>query len=57
MDFGEVSYQDAPKWQRMSNRDAFEAVFATYWNYGVNRRNSHGVISSITDTVDYSRAG
>ena len=54
MDFGEISFQDTPKWQRMSNRDAYEAVFASYWNYGVTKRNSHGVLSGITDTVDYS---
>lgn len=54
MDFGEISFQDAPKWQRVSNRDAWEAVFASYWNYGALSRNSHGVISGITDTVNYS---
>lgn len=54
MDFGEISFQDAPKWQRVSNRDAWEAVFASYWNYGALNRLSHGVISSITDTVNYS---
>lgn len=54
MDFGEISFQDAPKWQRVSNRDAWEAVFAAYWNYGVLNRLSHGVISGITDTVNYS---
>jgi hypothetical protein len=54
MDFGKLSYQDAPQWNRASGRDAWEAVFATYWNYGVTRRNTHGVISGITDTVNYS---
>jgi len=54
MDFGEISFQDAPKWQRVSNRDAWEAVFAAYWNYGALNRLSHGVISGITDTVNYS---
>lgn len=54
MDFGEISFQDAPKWQRVSNRDAWEAVFAAYWNYGVLNRLSQGVISGITDTVNYS---
>jgi len=54
MDFGEISFQDAPKWQRVSNRDAWEAVFASYWNYGALNRLSHGVISGIIDTVNYS---
>jgi hypothetical protein len=54
MDFGKLSYQDAPQWSRASGRDAWEAVFATYWNYGVTRRNTQGVLSGITDTVNYS---
>lgn len=54
MDFGEISFQDAPKYQRVSNRDAWEAVFAAYWNYGALNRLSHGCISGITDTVNYS---
>lgn len=54
MDFGEISFQDAPKWQRVSNRDAWEAVFAAYWNYGTLNRLSQGVISGITDTINYS---
>lgn len=54
MDFGKLSFQDAPQWQRAADRDAWEAVFATYWNYGVTNRASHGLIHSITDTVNYS---
>ncbi len=54
MDFGKLSFQDAPQWSRASNRDAFEAVFASYWNYGCYVRSSHGVISGITDTDNYS---
>lgn len=54
MDFGELSFQDAPKWQRAANFDRWEAVFASYWNYGALSRISHGVISGITDTVNFS---
>jgi len=54
MSFGMVSFQDSPKWQQATNQDAFQAAFATYWNYGVTMRSSHGVISGITDTVNYS---
>jgi hypothetical protein len=54
MDFGELQLQDTPKWQRAANRDAWEVVFATYWNYGVTLRSSHGCISGITDTVSYA---
>jgi len=54
MDFGEVSFQDAPKWQRAANFDRWEAAFASYWNYGVSSRLSQGVISGIADTVNFS---
>lgn len=54
MDFGKLSYQDAPRWKQADNRDAWEASYGAYWNYGVVRRHSHGVISGITDTVNYS---
>lgn len=54
MDFGEISFQDAPRWQRVANRDAWEAVMAAYWNYGLTMRSAMGVIYGITDTVNYS---
>lgn len=54
MDFGKLSYQDSPVWTRAADQDAFESVYATYWNYGVFRRSAMGVISGITDTVNYS---
>lgn len=54
MDFGKFAMQDAPEWQRVANFDRWEAVFGAYWNYGALVRNSHGVISGITDTVNYS---
>lgn len=54
MDFGETSFRDAPEWQRSTTRDAYEAVFASYWNFGTTLRNAHGVISGITDTVNFS---
>lgn len=57
MEFGKVGYQDSPKWRPSATQDAFEAMFASYWNYGALVRNSHGVISGITDTVNYSPVG
>lgn|SRR5574341_774500 len=54
MDFGEVSFQDAPEWQRANNFDRWEAAFASYWNYGALSRISHGVIYNITDSTNYS---
>jgi hypothetical protein len=54
MDFGKVSFQDAPQWRPGARQDVFEAVFAAYWNYGVLSRISHGVLSGITDTVNLS---
>lgn len=54
MDFGTLSFQDSPRWRLATNRDAFEAVFATYWNYGLYVRSSQGVISGITDNDNFS---
>jgi hypothetical protein len=54
MDFGALSYEDSTEWQRATDSDGFVKAMGVYWNYGVTRRNSHGVISSITDTVNYS---
>lgn len=54
MAWGEMRYQDAPSWQRARNRDAWEVGFASYWNYGLTMRSTHGVIHGIPDTVNYS---
>lgn len=54
MDFQKLSVEDAPEWQRSGNRDGWEALMGVYWNYGCVRRNSHGVISGITDTNNFS---
>ena len=54
MDWGKLSYEDAPTWQRAATRDAWEAPYGVYWNFGALLRASHGVISGITDTVNYS---
>jgi hypothetical protein len=54
MDFQKLSVEDAPEWQRSSGRDGWEALMGVYWNYGCTRRNSHGVISGITDSTNYS---
>jgi hypothetical protein len=57
MDFGKIGYQDAPQWRPSYTQDGFEAIFGAYWNYGALVRNSHGVISGITDSVNYSPVG
>lgn len=54
MDFGKLSYQDSPQWKQASKRDAWEANYAVYWNWGAVNRNSHGVISGITDSTNFS---
>jgi hypothetical protein len=54
MDFGKVGYQDSPRWRPAQLQDGFDAIFGAYWNYGVSVRQSHGVISGITDSVNYS---
>lgn len=54
LDFTKLAVEDAPDWQRASGRDGWESLLGTYWNYGCTRRNSMGVISGISDTVNYS---
>lgn len=54
MDFGEISFQDSPRWRLAANQDAFEAIFASYWNYGTLVRTANGCIYNISDTVNYS---
>lgn len=54
MKFGVLKYQDSPSWRLAATRDGFEQVHGVYANYGVTLRHSHGVISGITDTVNYS---
>ena len=54
MDFGEITYQDSPKWQGSTTQDIFTATFGAYWNFGTLKRNANGVISSITDATNYS---
>lgn len=54
MDFGEISFQDSPRWRLAQNQDAFEAVFSSYWNYGSLVRTANGAIYNIADTVNYS---
>jgi hypothetical protein len=53
LDFTKLAVEDAPDWQRASGRDGWESLLGTYWNYGCTRRNSMGVISGISDTVNY----
>ena len=54
LDFGIRTFNESPRWRMAQTQDAFEAVFASYWNYGVFIRSSQGVISGITDTVNFS---
>lgn len=54
MDWGKLSYEDSPMWTRASNRDAWEAPYGIYWNFGAFLRSSHGALYGITDTVNYS---
>ena len=54
MDFGELTYQDSPRWQLSTTQDVYTATFGVYWNFGTLKRNAHGVISGITDTTNFS---
>lgn len=54
MDFGKLSFQDSPQWQRATNQDAYNAIYGSYWNVGCTLRSCHGAISGITDSVNFS---
>lgn len=54
MEFGDLTYEDSATWVRGVNADEFERAYGAYMNYGVTRRNSHGIISGITDTDNFS---
>lgn len=40
---------DGGIWKWVQNKDAFEAVMKQYWQIGVERRNSQGLLSDITE--------
>ena len=52
-DWGEVTYGDSTKWQRIDGRDAFRVVMGTYMNFGTINRAAHGSITGYTDTANY----
>jgi hypothetical protein len=40
---------DGGIWKWMQNKDSFEAVLKQYWQIGIERRNSQGLLSDITE--------
>jgi len=40
---------DGGIWKWVQNKDAFEAVMKQYWQIGIERRNSQGLLSDITE--------
>jgi hypothetical protein len=40
---------DGGIWKWVSNKDAFEAVLKQYWQIGIDRRNSQGLLADITE--------
>lgn len=40
---------DGGIWKWVQNKDAFEAVLKQYWQIGIERRNSQGLLSDITE--------
>jgi hypothetical protein len=40
---------DGGIWKWVQNKDAFEAVMKQYWQIGLDRRNSQGLLSDITE--------
>ena len=54
MDFALLGYEDSPKWTMSATQDVFTATYGYYGNFGCLMRNTHGTITGITDTVNYS---
>jgi hypothetical protein len=54
MDFGMLSYQDSPKWMPSTTQDIYTGTYGAYWNIGTLVRNTHGVITGITDSTNFS---
>jgi rhodanese-related sulfurtransferase len=54
-DFGKLKYGDSTAWVQSQGRDAFECTLRSYWNFGCIVRNTHGCLTGITDTMDFSR--
>lgn len=54
MDFGKLSYQDSVKWVQAPNQDAWLLAYGAYMGYGCTTRNSHAILSGITDTDNFS---
>lgn len=40
--------KDGSMWRQVANSDAFEALMKQYWEFGCERRNTHGVMTNIT---------
>jgi hypothetical protein len=55
-DWGQVSYGSDNAWRPISGRDAYETSWRFIGNFGALARNSHGSITSYTDTERYSIA-
>ena len=41
--------QDGGIWKWVTGKDGFEAVMKQYWQIGLDRRNSQGLLSDITE--------
>jgi hypothetical protein len=52
-DWGEITYGDSTKWERIAGRDAFRLAMGTYWNFGTLNRACHGSITGYTDAGNY----
>ena len=52
-DWVKLQYEDSGPWRFLAGRDAYEVNFGSYWNTAVIQRNSHAILTGITDTVRY----
>ncbi len=54
-EFGKLKYGDSTAWIQSQGRDSFECTLRSYWNFICLVRNTHGVLTGITDNAEFSR--
>jgi hypothetical protein len=54
LDWVKLSYEGAGPWRWITDQDAYELSFGSYWNFGALQRNSHGSIVGYTDPTRFT---
>lgn len=54
LDWVKLSYEGAGPWRWITDQDAYELSFGSYWNFGALQRNSHGSIVGYNDPTRFT---